>query len=253
MLRLRLGRLTAVEVMEAFIARAVEVNRDVNAITEFVEEALPKARELDSLPPEDRGPLHGVPVSLKEHIFIKGHDATVGIACHINRPRPRDADLVAALKRLGAVPFCRTNLPQTCVSSDSSNPIFGVTRNPGDLTRGPGGSSSGEGALIKAGGSVMGFGEQEVVVSQLLLSANPKTGAFRFRSWGKCQDPCRLQRDHFPQADGREAASVRSGFRRRPSGGGGAAQYDRLHGPLCRWDRGRGEGDPRRNVRGQNS
>jgi hypothetical protein len=66
--------------------------------------------------------------------------------------------MIIILKRLGAVPFCRTNLPQSLLAFESSNPIFGITKNPRDLSRSPGGSSGGEGALIGGGGSIMGFG-----------------------------------------------------------------------------------------------
>ncbi len=59
------GRLSVVEVVEAFIAKAVEANRDTNAITEFLEDALERAQALDKVPQEERGPLHGVPISLK--------------------------------------------------------------------------------------------------------------------------------------------------------------------------------------------
>jgi fatty acid amide hydrolase len=70
----------------------------------------------------------------------------------------KDAELVLMLKHLGAVPFCRTNLPQSLLSFECSNPIFGITKNLRDLTRSPGGSSGGEGALIGGGGSIIGFG-----------------------------------------------------------------------------------------------
>ena len=59
------GRLSVVEVVEAFMAKAVEANRDTNAITEFLEDALERAQALDKVPQEERGPLHGVPISLK--------------------------------------------------------------------------------------------------------------------------------------------------------------------------------------------
>jgi hypothetical protein len=64
-LRLQEGDLTAAEVMEAFQAKAVETDEKTNAVTEFLEEAMAKARELDALPRESRGPLHGIPISLK--------------------------------------------------------------------------------------------------------------------------------------------------------------------------------------------
>jgi len=63
--RLQRGELKAVHVLEAFTAAAVAANRRTNAVTEFLEDALSRARGLDSLPQESRGPLHGVPISLK--------------------------------------------------------------------------------------------------------------------------------------------------------------------------------------------
>ena len=91
---------------------------------------------------------------------MAGLDCTVGIPSNLGAPAERDAELVRQLVALGAIPFCRTNLPQTCISFDCENPIFGTTVNPRDPKRGPGGSSGGEGALIGGGGSVMGFGEK---------------------------------------------------------------------------------------------
>jgi fatty acid amide hydrolase len=95
----------------------------------------------------------------KEHIEFKGLEATVGIPSNLGKFAESDAGLVSVLYHLGAVPFCRTNLPQTNISYDCSNPIFGATLNPRDLTRSPGGSSGGEAALIAGGGSIMGFGK----------------------------------------------------------------------------------------------
>ena len=62
------------------------------------------------------------------------------------------------MKKLGANPFCLTNVPQTMLSFGSSNPIYGLTTNPHDKTRSPGGSSSGEAALLGYGGSILGLG-----------------------------------------------------------------------------------------------
>ena len=62
------------------------------------------------------------------------------------------------MKELGAVPFCLTNVPQTMNTYACSNPVFGLTTHPMDKTRTPGGSSGGEGALIGAGGSILGLG-----------------------------------------------------------------------------------------------
>ena len=95
---------------------------------------------------------------LQEHIDVIGYDSTVGIPSNLGKLASEDAGIVKAMKALGANPFCRTNLPQTCFSFDCSNPIYGATLNYRDSRRSPGGSSGGEGALIAGGGSVMGFG-----------------------------------------------------------------------------------------------
>ena len=72
---------------------------------------------------------------------------------------PVDAVIVQVLRAQGAIPgFCRTNIPQTMLSFECSNPIYGQTANPHDTTRGPGGSSGGEGCLIASGGSLLGIG-----------------------------------------------------------------------------------------------
>ncbi len=99
-------------------------------------------------------------INLQEHIHLAGRDATLGLPQNMDVAMPQDANLAALLKSLGAVPICRTNLPQTCLSFDCSNPIFGKTSNPRDVSRIPGGSSGGEGALIAAGGSIIGFGNE---------------------------------------------------------------------------------------------
>ena len=82
----------------------------------------------------------------------------MGIPSNLGKIALEDAGIVKAVKALGANPFCRTNLSQTCISFNCSNPIYGTTLNFRDPTRGPGGSSGGEGALIDGGGSIMGFG-----------------------------------------------------------------------------------------------
>ena len=89
---------------------------------------------------------------------MAGHDSTIGLAQYIGQPAERDCSFVRALKELHAVPFCLTNVPQTMISFGCSNPVYGETANPHDLTRTPGGSSGGEAALIAAGGSVLGLG-----------------------------------------------------------------------------------------------
>lgn len=116
------------------------------------------ALKLEKVPMSKRGPLYGLPMSLKECFHIKGYDSTAGLSCFLNKPHTRDGAVAGRLKELGAVPFCKTNVPQTMETYGTSNPIFGTTLNPWDDLRTPGGSSGGEACLIARGGSILGFG-----------------------------------------------------------------------------------------------
>jgi len=156
--KLKSGDLDVRQVLAAYQAKALVVDRDINAVCDMILEASDWAEDLAILPPAERGPLYGLPVSVKECFYVAGYDCTVGLAQHIGKPLSSDCDFVAALKRLGAIPFCLTNVPQTMLSYACSNPVFGNTANPHDLTRSPGGSSGGEAALIAAGGSILGIG-----------------------------------------------------------------------------------------------
>ena len=74
------------------------------------------ALRLDSLAPEDRGPLHGVPVSVKECYGVKDTAATAGMAKFARNIAPEDSSLVRLIRQLGGVPFCKTNVPQVMAS-----------------------------------------------------------------------------------------------------------------------------------------
>ncbi|KAK2725188.1 hypothetical protein QYM36_001589 [Artemia franciscana] len=137
---------------------ALEVTATLNCVTEFIDEADELANQLDTVPKEDRKPLHGLPISLKDNVGVTGYDATVGIAKFLDSPCRADAVIVSVLKSLGAVPFCKTNIPQTMLSFGCDNPVWGQTRNPHNPSRSPGGSSGGEGSLIGGGGSIVGIG-----------------------------------------------------------------------------------------------
>ena len=91
-------------------------------------------------------------------VSFKGFAQTLGLTRWLDDVAEEDGPIVAAMKSLGAVPFCTTNFPQTLKSFGCGNPIYGDTCNPGDAIRTPGGSSGGEGALIAAGGSLIGLG-----------------------------------------------------------------------------------------------
>ncbi|XP_013420226.1 fatty-acid amide hydrolase 1 isoform X2 [Lingula anatina] len=130
---LKNGRLKAVDVLNAYQSKAIEQNEQYNFITTFLEEAEDAALALDESD-KPKGMLHGVPVSLKDFFTVK------------------------VLKYQGAIPFMKTNIPQTNLHFDCSNPIFGRTLNPWSKQRTPGGSSGGEAAAIAAGSSIVGMG-----------------------------------------------------------------------------------------------
>lgn len=144
--------------MNLLQARAIAVTEAKNCICCFITEATEWAKQLESVPKSERGPLHGIPVSVKECFQVKGYDNTAGLSQFINNPEDKDGCFVECLKRLGAVPFCLTNVPQTMKSFGCSNPVFGSTSHPQDDQRTPGGSSGGEACLIALGGSILGIG-----------------------------------------------------------------------------------------------
>lgn len=158
LLKLRSGDLDPLAVLEAFQARALEATDSTNCVVDFLLEARHVAMDLRNLSEHDRGPLHGLPISVKECYYVKGYDATVGLIRYLNCPAQEDAAMVKRMRQLGAVPFCLTNVPQTMKTYACSNPVYGVTTHPLDKTRTPGGSSGGEGALIAMGGSPLGLG-----------------------------------------------------------------------------------------------
>jgi len=104
------------------------------------------------------GPLHGLPISLKDQLCIKGLETTIGYVSWIGKYADRNAVLVDILEECGAVPFVKTNLPQTVMWPETFNHIFGRTTNPYNRSLTCGGSSGGEGALIALKGSPLGVG-----------------------------------------------------------------------------------------------
>lgn len=155
---------TSLEVTTAFCKRAAIANQLTNCCTELLfQEALDRAKWLDDYlnqRGEVLGPLHGLPISIKDALNIKGFDSTIGYVSFIGNKTVVDDDaaIVKILLELGAVIHVKTNIPTTMLSSDSENNIFGRTLNPLKLTLTAGGSSGGEGSLIKQRGSLIGIG-----------------------------------------------------------------------------------------------
>ena len=104
------------------------------------------------------GPLHGLPMSVKDTFDIKGVDSTTGLAALAFKPAKENAPLVDLLESLGAIIIAKTNVPQTLGALDSANYLFGRTLNPINYRLTAGGSTGGEGALIAMRGSMIGIG-----------------------------------------------------------------------------------------------
>ncbi|KAL4934328.1 putative general amidase [Aspergillus undulatus] len=155
-------RVTAKEVIEAFCKRAAIAHQLTRCLTEpLFASALKRAEELDAhlnRTGTPIGPLHGLPVSLKDSFNIRGADSSVGIASLALKPSEHDAPLVTLLQSLGAIIITKTNVPQTMGALDSANHLFGRTLNPLNRQLTAGGSTGGEGALVALRGSMIGFG-----------------------------------------------------------------------------------------------
>ncbi|PNS17277.1 hypothetical protein CAC42_6960 [Sphaceloma murrayae] len=156
------GRLKALDVARAFCKRAAVAQQLTNCLTEiFFAPALARAAELDAhfaRHGTPLGPLHGLPVSLKDTFRVRGVDASIGLAALCGRPSAANATLVDTLLAAGAVLYCKTNVPQTMMALDSHNYVFGRTVNPANRLLTAGGSSGGEGALVAMRGSLLGVG-----------------------------------------------------------------------------------------------
>ncbi|KAB8215831.1 amidase signature domain-containing protein [Aspergillus novoparasiticus] len=158
----RTGKFTVEAVTLAYIRRAVIAQQLTNCITEVVfEDALTQARALDRAFQETghlKGPLHGVPVTLKDQFNIKGVDTTLGYVGRSFAPATEDAALVQMLRDMGAIILAKTNLPQSIMWAETDNPLWGLTVNPRDPRLTPGGSTGGEAALLALHGTLLGFG-----------------------------------------------------------------------------------------------
>ncbi|XP_029002928.1 vitamin D3 hydroxylase-associated protein-like [Betta splendens] len=153
--QLKEGTLSRDDVLHSYMEKALDINRKVNCCTEILLECLD---QLKTVPSNNDGLLYGVPISIKENVNYKNHVSSCGVVVYLDQPAEEDSVLVKVLKRQGAIPFVKTNIPQGLLSYDCSNPIFGQTLNPHNSQKTCGGSSGGEGALIGGGGSLLGIG-----------------------------------------------------------------------------------------------
>lgn len=181
------GTWSAVDVTTAFSKRAIIAHQLTNCLTEiFIERALERASQLDEYfkkTGKTMGPLHGLPISLKDQINIEGVESTmgknflsksealrrqleavffspsfIGYVSWIGRYASKSSVLVDIFESLGAVLYVKTNVPQTLMWPETFNNVFGRTTNPYNRSLTSGGSSGGEGALVALKGSPLGVG-----------------------------------------------------------------------------------------------
>jgi amidase len=154
-------RIGCLELLDFFIARAERYNPALNAIVAWqVDQARERARAADAalVRGEIWGPLHGVPMTVKESFNVAGLPSTWGNPAFRKNIPAENAVLVDRLLAAGAVIYGKTNVPLMLQDSQSYNEVYGTTNNPWDAARGPGGSSGGEAAALAAGLAALGAG-----------------------------------------------------------------------------------------------
>lgn len=163
--RIREGSLTVTQLVEAYLERIETLDQggpSLNSVITVSSSALDEARALDegfAETGELAGPLHGVPIVVKDQIETAGIITTFGSAATGDYMPPEDASAVARLKAAGAIILAKTTMPDFATSWFSTSSRSEITKNPYDLSRDPGGSSSGTASAVAANLGLVGVGE----------------------------------------------------------------------------------------------
>ncbi|ODH38574.1 hypothetical protein ACO22_02274 [Paracoccidioides brasiliensis] len=145
------GVISPLQLLQTYGKVAVKAHEKTNCITELL---LPEAEQWAKSEINTKGPLAGIPVSLKDSFQVKGFDISLGYASLAEKPYKEDGAVVRLLKDAGAIPYAKTNLPVTLLSFESNNPLWGPCLNPHVPQYSPGGSTGGEAALLASGGRI---------------------------------------------------------------------------------------------------
>lgn len=157
------GVLTAFEVTNAFCHRAALAHQVINCCSEiFFDRALKRAKELDDIYRRTGkvvGPLHGIPISLKDQLNLEGLDSAIGYVSRLNKPKNKNevSVIVDILHDAGAVFYVKTCVPMAMMADDTYSNIYGQTVNAHNRLLSAGGSSGGESSLIAAKGGLLGL------------------------------------------------------------------------------------------------
>jgi amidase len=165
---LRDKQVSSEEVVNAYLRRIEAVNPKLNAVVQLTAEAArAQAREADTALArgELKGPLHGVPFTVKDTIETAGVICAAGTKGRAAFVPAQDATAVARLRAAGAILLGKTNVSELGLISECDNLVYGRTNNPYDVSRIPGGSSGGEAAILATGASPLGLGSQDIGLS----------------------------------------------------------------------------------------
>ncbi|MBN1579474.1 MAG: amidase [Anaerolineae bacterium] len=158
---IRAREVSSRDVVEACLARIEQVNARLNAVVQIdAESALLQARQADDelARGQVRGPLHGVPMTIKDSLDTAGMVTTAGSKGRAGFVPKNDATVVSRLRAAGAILIGKTNTPELTLAYETDNLVYGRTNNPYDLSRTSGGSSGGAAAIVAAGGSPFDIG-----------------------------------------------------------------------------------------------
>ncbi len=156
---IRSRELSPVDLVEAHLRQIDKHNSKLNAFVRVLgDEAMETAQKAARSSPGDMGPLHGIPVTIKDSFDMEGLPTTCGSLFFANLRAGHDATSVARLRAAGAIPIGKTNCPEFLANYETDNNVIGRTNSPWDLERTPGGSSGGESAAISSFCSAGGIG-----------------------------------------------------------------------------------------------
>lgn len=159
--RIRAKEIGSLELTRLHVHRVGRFDATLNAVVvRDFERALEAANAADAVLArgEPIGPLHGVPVTLKESFDVAGLATTWGVPAFVGNVAASDSDVAVRLRAAGAIVLGKTNVPLMLSDFQTSNEVFGTTNNPWDSTRGPGGSSGGAAAALAAGLTALDVG-----------------------------------------------------------------------------------------------
>src|SRR5947207_10668727 len=158
---IRAKTLSPVEVTRAVLERIDRLNPTLNAFcTSMADEAMASAHQAETAVMEGKplGPLHGVPVSIKDILYVKDVRTTFGSKLYEHNVTREDAPAIERLRRAGAILIGRTTTPEFGWKGVTDSRVFGITRNPWNPALTPGGSSGGAAAAVAAGLGPVGIG-----------------------------------------------------------------------------------------------